>query len=77
MSGFDISQIDEIVHGRVRLGIMTYLSVIGTTDFSRIRVHLDVTDGNLSTHLLLCDVGRVALIAYLDAMRRLVDGSTG
>ncbi|MBB2166961.1 transcriptional regulator [Gluconacetobacter aggeris] len=97
MDNFDIGQIDDVIHGRVRLGIMAYLSSAGMADFTALRTHLGVTDGNLSTHLrkledagyvvqdkgfagrrpltrlILTDSGRSAFIAYLDAIRRLVD----
>lgn len=51
MTLFDIHQIDETIHGRVRLGIMAFLAASGTADFTSLRKHLAVSDGNLSTHL--------------------------
>lgn len=51
MSDFNIHQIDEVVHGRVRLGVMAFLCTSGTADFTTLRHHLTVSDGNLSTHL--------------------------
>lgn len=51
MDGFDITAIDEVIHGRVRLGVMAYLSSAQTADFNTLKVRLDVTDGNLSVHL--------------------------
>ncbi|WP_239029545.1 winged helix-turn-helix domain-containing protein [Novacetimonas pomaceti] len=48
---FDIARIDEVIHGRVRLGIMTLLVTRGGVEFKAMRQHLNVTDGNLSTHL--------------------------
>ena len=51
MSGFDIGRIDEVIHGRVRLGIMTLLAAEGTLDFRTLRERLELTDGNLSMHL--------------------------
>ena len=50
--GFDIGQVDEVIHGRVRLGIMAYLSGTGgSADFSALKAKLATTDGNLSVHL--------------------------
>jgi DNA-binding MarR family transcriptional regulator len=50
--GFDIGQVDEVIHGRIRLGTMAYLSGAGgTADFGEIRRKLGATDGNLSVHL--------------------------
>ena len=51
MDGFDIDQIDEVIHGRVRLGVMAYLSSAGTAEFNELKQRLQTTDGNLSVHL--------------------------
>ncbi|MEH6699485.1 MAG: transcriptional regulator [Brevundimonas sp.] len=48
---FDINEIDDVIHGRVRLGIMAYLSSAGMADFSDLKTRLKTTDGNLSVHL--------------------------
>lgn len=48
---FDIGRIDEVIHGRVRLGVMAYLSGVGTADFNELKARLQTTDGNLSVHL--------------------------
>lgn len=50
-SDFDIHQIDDIIHGRIRLGIMAYLSGAETADFNELKARLQTTDGNLSVHL--------------------------
>jgi DNA-binding HxlR family transcriptional regulator len=47
----DIGRIDEIIHGRVRLGIMTLLVARGGIDFNTLKASLHLTDGNLATHL--------------------------
>ena len=51
MDGFDIDEIDDVIHGRVRLGVMAYLSSARTADFNEIKKRLQTTDGNLSVHL--------------------------
>jgi len=51
MDGFDIDQIDEVIHGRVRLGIMAYLSSAEQAEFTTLKARLQLTDGNLSVHL--------------------------
>jgi DNA-binding MarR family transcriptional regulator len=51
MDGFDIDEIDEVIHGRVRLGVMAYLSSAQTAEFGELKTRLQVTDGNLSVHL--------------------------
>lgn len=48
---FDIGRIDEVIHGRLRLGIMAYLSSGGTAEFNELKARLQATDGNLSVHL--------------------------
>ncbi|THD82597.1 MAG: transcriptional regulator [Phenylobacterium sp.] len=59
---FDINGIDEVIHGRLRLGIMAYLSGAGTADFTALKAKLQATDGNLSVHLRkLEDAGYVAI----------------
>ncbi len=60
--GFDIEKIDEVVHGRVRLGIMAFLWSAEIADFNTIRDEIGTTDGNLSVHLRkLEDVGYVKM----------------
>lgn len=59
---FDIARIDEVIHGRLRLGVMAYLSGVGTADFNELKTRLQATDGNLSVHLRkLEEAGFVAI----------------
>lgn len=51
MVAFDIGKLDDVIHGRVRLGIMAYLVDAGAADFTELKSLLDVTQGNLSVHL--------------------------
>ena len=51
MGDFDIHAIDEVIHGRMRLGVMAYLVGAGTADFSTLKERLQASDGNLSVHL--------------------------
>lgn len=46
-----IGQIDEVIHGRLRLGIMTYLVGADVADFTELVGALETTRGNLSVHL--------------------------
>jgi len=48
---FDISKLDEVIHGRVRLGIMSILASAEVATFSELKDALGVTQGNLSVHL--------------------------
>lgn len=62
MDGFDIDALDEVIHGRVRLGIMAYLSTAEAADFNELKRRLQTTDGNLSVHMRkLEDAGYVAV----------------
>ena len=62
MDGFDIDAIDDVVHGRVRLGVMAYLSSARTAEFGELKAKLQTTDGNLSVHLRkLEDAGYVGV----------------
>jgi DNA-binding MarR family transcriptional regulator len=51
MSGFDIGKIDDVIHGRLRLGIMAYLAAAEVAGFNELKAELDCTQGNLSVHL--------------------------
>jgi DNA-binding MarR family transcriptional regulator len=62
MPEFDLEAIDEVIHGRLRLGVMSYLSGAGAADFNELKARLQATDGNLSVHLRkLEDAGYVAI----------------
>lgn len=62
MPAFDIGKIDEVIHGRLRLGIMAYLANAEVADFNELKAVLEATQGNLSVHLRkLEDAGYVAI----------------
>jgi DNA-binding MarR family transcriptional regulator len=62
MSGFDIGRIDDVIHGRMRLGIVAYLASAEVADFNELRNVLNATQGNLSVHLRkLEDAGYIAI----------------
>ncbi|GAM97182.1 transcriptional regulators of marR/emrR family [alpha proteobacterium U9-1i] len=48
---FDHTEIDDVIHGRLRLGIMAYLSTASPAQFLELKAKVNATDGNLSTHL--------------------------
>jgi len=101
MSAFDITEIDDVIHGRLRLGVMAYLSGSGVADFNTLKAALQASDGNLSVHLrkleeagyvaisktfvgrkpltrvALTDKGRIAFVAYLDAIEKLLPNHGG
>lgn len=96
--GPSMIEIDDVVHQRVRLGIMTLLADGDAIEFAGLRNTLGLTDGNLARHLSVLEraghlrrdrnggdggrtrtwlsitaVGRNALSAEVDALRRLIE----
>ena len=51
MEPFDIGSLDDVIHGRMRLGIMAYLIDAEVADFNELKTLLKATQGNLSVHL--------------------------
>jgi len=47
----DISRLNKLFENRVRLGIMSVLTVNDSYDFNNLKAALGVTDGNLASHL--------------------------
>lgn len=47
----DLGRIDEVIHGRMRLGIMVYLADVESAEFTELKTVLEATQGNLSVHL--------------------------
>ena len=46
-----LTNLNKILENRVRLGIMSALIVNDSVDYNRLKKLLDVTDGNLASHL--------------------------
>lgn len=46
-----IEQLNKLFDSRIRIGIMSALMVNETVNFNELKSLLDVTDGNLATHL--------------------------
>ncbi len=62
MNDFDYQQLDDIIHSRIRLAIMSVLVSVDEAEFTFLRDKVNATDGNLSTHLKkLEDAGYVAV----------------
>lgn len=47
----NLSAIDDVIHGRLRLGIMAYLSAVNPASFPELLEKTGTSNGNLSTHL--------------------------
>ncbi|WAC60478.1 winged helix-turn-helix domain-containing protein [Brevundimonas sp. SL130] len=73
---FDISRIDDVIHGRIRLGVMAYLSGAEAADFNTLKARLQTTDGNLSVHLRkLEEAGFVAVTKSFVGRKPLTEAS--
>ncbi|MEQ1931031.1 MAG: transcriptional regulator [Parvularculaceae bacterium] len=65
--GYDYREIDDVIHGRVRLAIMAYLSGAGAADFNELKSKVGGTDGNLSVH-----ISRLEEAGYIEVEKRFV-----
>ncbi len=62
MAAFDIGKLDEVIHGRLRLGVMAYLADNEVADFTELKTVLEATQGNLSIQLRkLEDAGYITI----------------
>ena len=50
-----LEAIDNTIHQKARLGIMSTLLALGEADFKLLKETLGLSDGNLSTHLALLE----------------------
>lgn len=53
-----IENINKVFDHRIRLGIMSILMVNEDADFNRLKELLEVTDGNLASHLKALEVAQ-------------------
>ena len=51
MPPIDFNSLDTVIHGPIRLGVMTALQVEGEIDFTTLKKRLQTTDGSLGMHL--------------------------
>lgn len=65
--GDTLDAIDETIHQKVRLGIMSALMARGECDFRFLKDTLGVTDGNLSIHL-----ARLEEAGYIEVRKEFV-----
>ncbi|MDQ0177139.1 winged helix-turn-helix domain-containing protein [Bacillus chungangensis] len=47
----NINELDDLIHAKVRLGIMSLLMTYESCDFTLLKKSLGITDGNLGSHL--------------------------
>jgi DNA-binding MarR family transcriptional regulator len=48
---YDVTAIDDVIHGRVRLGVMAFLAAMDAAEFNTLKDKVGATDGTLSVHL--------------------------
>ena len=58
----DISNLNKLFESRVRLGIMSVLVVTNSIDFNSLKETLDVTDGNLASHLKALEENNIIMV---------------
>lgn len=51
MTGFDAGDLDEVIHGKLRLGVMAYLCGVKDASFAELKEKTGATDGNLSAQM--------------------------
>lgn len=68
--GHPSQRLDDVVHQRVRLGILAVLTEADQADFAFLKEALGLTDGNLSRHLqVLEDAGFVHITKTFEGRR--------
>ncbi len=50
-----VLNIDEVIHQKIRLGIMTLLASSRKVEFAELKQKLNLTDGNLSSHITMLE----------------------
>src|SRR6056297_1430676 len=51
MTDFNAAGLDDVIHGKLRLSVMAYLSSVEHATFAELKVRTGASDGNLSVHL--------------------------
>ena len=62
-----ISKLNKSFESRIRLGIMSVLMVNDSVDFNRLKELLELTDGNLASHLKALEN-----IAYVQSVKQFI-----
>ena len=68
MNEFDYTQLDDVIHSRIRLAIMAVLVSVEQAEFTFLKDKVNTTDGNLSIHLKRLDEA-----GYIAVHKRFVD----
>lgn len=67
MSAIDFNGLDTLVHGPIRLGVITALHVDGPLDFTTLVKRFEVADGAMGVHLR-----KLEEAGYIDCQREFV-----
>lgn len=67
-SEFDYTLLDDIIHSRIRLAIISVLISVEEADFNFLKQNVNATDGNLSIHLK-----KIEDAGYLTAEKTFID----
>lgn len=68
MTAFDYQQLDEMIHSRIRLAVMSVLASVDEAEFTYLRDRTGATDGNLGAHMRKLEEAR-----YVNATKAFVD----
>jgi DNA-binding HxlR family transcriptional regulator len=68
MTQYDYTQLDDVIHARIRLAIMSVLITVEEAEFTYLREKVNTTDGNLSIHLKKLEEAR-----YIHVNKRFVE----
>ena len=66
-----MAELDEIIHQKTRLSIMSYLIALGEADFLTMRKALNLSDGNISVHTNLLEKA-----GFIETQKEIVDKKT-
>ncbi len=77
----ELPELDQVVHGQLRLAVLSILSTVEKADFTYLRDRTGSTDGNIAAHLLnrkpmsiyrITETGRTALSTYIRNLKKLL-----
>ncbi len=68
MKSYNYKNLDDIIHSRIRLAIISVLLGIEHAEFNYIKKSVDTTDGNLSVHLK-----KLEEAGYVDVKKEFVE----
>lgn len=68
MSTFEYQQLDDLIHSRIRLSVMSILASVESAEFTYLRDRTGATDGNIGAHLRKLEDG-----GYVEVEKRFED----